>query len=55
MSAEKRPASGEPDGQLVVKRQNMGERALTRANASGSSALVQAVGLTVLNRTPGRG
>lgn len=42
MSAEKRPAD-EPAGQLVVKRQNLGERALTRANASGSSALIQSV------------
>lgn len=40
MSAEKRPASDDASGQLV-KRQNLGERALTRANASGSSALVQ--------------
>lgn len=43
MSAEKRPASDDPSGQLVVKRQNLGERALARANASGSSALVQSV------------
>lgn len=43
MSAEKRPAAGELDGQLVVKRPNLGERALARANASGSSALVQTV------------
>lgn len=42
MSAEKRPASDDASGQLV-KRQNLGERALTRANASGSSALVQSV------------
>ncbi|PSR97608.1 WD40-repeat-containing domain protein [Coniella lustricola] len=41
MSAEKRPAPGEPEGQLVVKRQNLGERALARANASVSGALVQ--------------
>ncbi|KAJ9156218.1 U5 snRNP complex subunit [Pleurostoma richardsiae] len=43
MSAEKRPASDDPgSGQLVVKRQNLGDRALTRANASSSSgALVQ--------------
>ncbi|KAG8168902.1 hypothetical protein KVR01_001651 [Diaporthe batatas] len=41
MSAEKRPASDDPSGQLVVKRQNLGERALARANASGSSALIQ--------------
>lgn len=46
MSAEKRPASGEPEGQLVVKRPNLGERALARANASGSSALVQSVCVT---------
>lgn len=45
MSAEKRPASDDPSGQLVVKRQNLGERALARANASGSSALVQSVRL----------
>lgn len=43
MSAEKRPASDDPSGQLVVKRQNLGERALARANASGGSALVQSV------------
>lgn len=42
MSSEKRPAD-EPAGQLVVKRPNLGERALTRANASGSGALVQSV------------
>lgn len=47
MSAEKRPASDDPSGQLVVKRQNLGERALARANASGSSALVQSVGSLV--------
>lgn len=49
MSAEKRPASDDPSGQLVVKRQNLGERALARANASGSSALVQSVRLQVHN------
>ena len=44
MSAEKRPASDDPSsGQLVVKRQNLGDRALARANASGTGALVQAV------------
>lgn len=44
--SEKRPASDDPsDGQLVVKRQNVGtSRALTRPGASASSgALVQAV------------
>lgn len=41
MSAEKR--TNEQEGQLVVKRQKLGERALARANASGSSALVQTV------------
>ncbi|KAK3395210.1 WD40-repeat-containing domain protein [Podospora didyma] len=44
MSAEKRPASSDPNnGQLVVKRQNVGSsRALTRAPGGGSNALVQA-------------
>lgn len=49
MSAEKR--TNEQDGQLVVKRQKLGERALARANASGSSALVQ----TVCAHVPARG
>ncbi|KAH8887826.1 WD40 repeat-like protein [Thozetella sp. PMI_491] len=42
--AEKRPAAEEPnDGQLVVKRQNVGSsRALTRSDGTGSGALVQA-------------
>lgn len=41
MSAEKR--ANEHNGQLVVKRQKLGEGALARASASGSSALVQTV------------
>lgn len=48
MSAEKRPASDDPSGGQLVKRQNIGtSRALTsRSNGSGDSgALVAAVGL----------
>jgi Prp8 binding protein len=43
--SEKRPASSDPnEGQLVVKRQNVGSsRALTRSGASGSGALIQTV------------
>ncbi|KAK1762599.1 Pre-mRNA-splicing factor cwf17 [Phialemonium atrogriseum] len=55
MSAEKRPASDEPNGgQLVVKRQNLGtSRALTRSSAAGGSgALVQAAPRTSSLQAP---
>ncbi|KAF9882422.1 u5 snrnp complex [Colletotrichum karsti] len=41
--SEKRPASDEPAGQMIVKRQNVGSStgALARLNGSGSSALIQ--------------
>ncbi|KAL2193309.1 WD40-repeat-containing domain protein [Corynascus similis CBS 632.67] len=52
--SEKRPASDDPsDGQLVVKRQNVGSsRALTRPGASGSGALIQAAPRTSALQAP---